>query len=279
MEALNNRELASLIWLAVGLAFCLVKADIRKSLYDMVRAFLHWKILLPLCLLYLYITGLVIVGYKFQIWRPDLLKDTVIWAITTGFVMFFNYDEATAKSKFFRRRILSAFKITVLIEVFVNLFVLNLLAEILLVPFIFILSAMSVVAGMEKRTLPVKRLTDGLLAAIGMFFLIFAINSAATEWATIDKPDLLLNLVLPVWLTIGLLPFVYVLALLASYELAFTRVDMASSDRKRRRRAKLAIVYAVNIHARKFQKLNGWWLRDLTSAKNLSEAVQLIRNH
>lgn len=277
MVELNSREIAILAWLAVVLAACLLKKDLRKSLGAVVGFLLQVKIIIPLLLLAGWIAGEVWLGSRLGIWRPDLTKETLIWGITSGLVMFFKYDEAAKQPRYFRRRIVDAFKITVYIEVFINLFVLSLLAELILQPVLVFIVMISAVAGFKPEHKPVKRLMDGLLIIIGVGLLLLVSKNLIASWHMIDKFDLVLQFALPVWLAIGLLPFVYVIALYANYETTFLRVGAFGKNWRDRLRARAALVIGLSIQARKVGSFGGIWLQRVTDAPTLSAAIKVVR--
>ncbi|HLB66166.1 MAG TPA: hypothetical protein VJJ78_01035, partial [Candidatus Saccharimonadales bacterium] len=206
-------------------------------------------------------------------------KETLIWAITSGLVLFFKLDEASMQPKFFRRRILAAFKITVFIEVFINLFVLSFPAELILQPFLVLIVALSATAALNPEHKPVKKLMDGLLSVIGFGLLFFVTRHLITNWHNIDKGDLLLQLALPVWLTIGLLPFVYIFALYANYETTFLRIGFANKKWRPRLRAYLALIVGLNVQAHKIGAFGGAWLQKVTSAPSLGAALKVVSRY
>ncbi len=110
----------------------------------------------------------------------------------------------------------AAFGITVFLEFFTNLFVLNLIAEFLLQPFLAVLAMVAVVAERDERSRSVKKLVDGFLALIGFTLLAFVSRQLYVNWGNIDKHATPLQLVLPIWLTFGLLPFIRPLSSVSS---------------------------------------------------------------
>lgn len=277
MEALNSREWAVLLWLTVAVLVGLLYKAIRTSMFGVVKAFLSPKIIGPLVLMTAYIWLEAWLGSKLLLWNSDLTKDTIVWAVTSGLVLFFKLDEATTQPKFFRRRVWAAFKITVFIEVFINLFVLSLLpAELILQPFLVLVVALSAL-NPDHRV--VKKLMDGILSVVGFGLLFFVARHLITNWHVIDKGDLLLQLLLPVWLSIGLLPFMYVFALYANYEMTFLRIRFFAKSRRPRLRAYLALIIILNFQTRKVGAFSGQWLQKLSSTRKLRTAFRVVADY
>lgn len=279
MEALNSREWAVLLWLTVAVLVGLLHKAIRTSMFGVVKAFLNPKIIGPLVLMTAYIWLEVWLGSKLSLWNPDLTKDTIVWAVTSGLVLFFKLDEATTQPKFFRRRVWAAFKITVFIEVFINLFVLSLPAELILQPFLVLVVALSATAALNPDHKAVKKLMDGILSVVGFGLLFFVARHLITNWHVIDKGDLLLQLLLPVWLSIGLLQFMYVFALYANYEMTFLRIRFFAKSWRPRLRAYLALIIVLNFQTRKVGAFSGQWLQKLSSTRKLRTAFRVVADY
>jgi hypothetical protein len=135
---LNNREWAILIW-GVGVFLVLMaRKEIRSSVGQLLRTLLSPQLLIPLLVMFGYIVGEVWLGYKARLWRSDLIKDTIVWFVISALAFFFGYDQASKQPHFFRRRLVAAVSIPVFLEFFANLFVLNLIAELALQPFLIL---------------------------------------------------------------------------------------------------------------------------------------------
>lgn len=281
MEILNNREWAIVIWAAIALCLMTLKKDIRKELVNVVKAFLNPKVIIPVILLFTYIVVEVKIGAMLSLWHAGLMKETVVWAVTSGLVMFSQFNTAAVEPKYFRRRILLAFKITVFIEVLINLYAFNLLTELVLQPFILLIVVLAAFAALDKTHKPVEKLMNGILVVIGIVLLSFAIGHIIGDWATLDKSDLVLQLLLPVWLSIGLLPFVYILALYASYETMFLvmRYTGGNHGNKPPLRIKVALLLGLNVRVRQVKGFNGVWQNKILRTKDLKTAFLIIRKY
>src|SRR5207237_846929 len=125
---------------------------------------------------------------------------------------------------------------------------------------------LSVIAGTDQKTRAVKRLIDALTALVGFALLAFVTVGLIANWRQLDWPGTLRRLILPIWLTLGLLPFLYVLSLFSNYEQAFLQLRWASSDPRAIRRAKLALLTDLNVHPRLVGKFVIPWSTRLTEA-------------
>ncbi len=137
---LTNREWAILIW-GIGIFLVLMaRREIRSSIGTLLRTLLSPQLLIPLLVMIGYVVGEAWLGHKARLWRSDLIKDTIIWFIISALALFFGYSQASRQPHYFRRRLVAAIGLPVYVEFLANLFVLNLIAELALQPFLLLLA-------------------------------------------------------------------------------------------------------------------------------------------
>jgi hypothetical protein len=277
MASMNNREWAALFWILVLAVWASRHREFRSRLQSVLRLLLGFEVLLPLILMLAYIAGLVWLGWRLGLWTPDLFKGTVIWFLASALVLFFNLPRASAETGFFRRKALRTLEITVFLAFFLNVFVLNLVAELFLQPVILVLTMLSLVAAGEARYLPVKKLADGLLSLIGFSVAAFVLVQLFRQWDQLDKTAQVFEFALPVCLTLGLLPFIYVMSLFMAYGAAFVRINPMLGERLRRRRAKLALISVIHARTRRLQGFGGHWARQAGSANSFKQARNVVK--
>jgi hypothetical protein len=272
----DNRECAALLWLVIALLWILSRKNLRASVGSLLRAASHPKILLPIVAMFGYVALEVWLGFKLSLWRSDLMKPTLLWLAFTGLAMLFRFDRVPQERHFFRRSVMTALGITAFLEFLVNVAPMNVIAEIVLQPVVAVLAMIPVFAADKERCRSARKAAGILLAFIGFSLLGYTIHQIYSTWEGIDKQTLLRQLALPVWLTVGLLPFIYTLSLLANYELAFMRIDFAAKDRKARWRAKLALLTKLHFRMRDTRAFGGPWSGMIVSASSFSAARQVV---
>jgi hypothetical protein len=95
----DNRELATLLWLSVFLCWVLSKPELRSGLGGVLRSFFHPFICLSLLAMAGYMALEVWAGARLGIWNSELLKPTLLWAVLSGGVMFFESNKAARDSR------------------------------------------------------------------------------------------------------------------------------------------------------------------------------------
>jgi len=121
---LNNREWASLFWLAVLAGFLAYKRVLGPILRPSFHAFVRPPIVGLMIALSCYTVGLVYVGYRSGIWTTDVLKDTVLWFLVAGLPFVFGIS-GSAKRGYLARAAVRSIQVTALLEFYLNLFVFN----------------------------------------------------------------------------------------------------------------------------------------------------------
>lgn len=119
---------------------------------------------------------------------------------------------------------------------------------------------MSIVAAQKPEHRQVKKLVDGLMVVASIWLLLYVVVGLVNNWGSLDKGDLLQQFALPVWLTIGVLPYIYALGLFAAYEQAFIRVNWKSERGLwARTRSKLVLLTSFHVRAREVGAFSGPW--------------------
>ena len=100
---LNNRELASLIWLIVAAAWVLSRRDLRARITSIFKGLANPLLLLPLLGMLGWIALEIWAGGKLALWNTGLISNTVVWTVGTALVLYFNVDKATEDPLFFSK--------------------------------------------------------------------------------------------------------------------------------------------------------------------------------
>ena len=267
----NDRELAVLFWLGAIGVFMLWRSDTRSALGGVAWALLQPKLAAAFLLLLATVVALCSGGSYIGLWDPDLATDTVFWFFGAGAVLFLRIDQAI-EPKFFRKAVTQTLALTD----FVNLFVFGLLLELLLQPLVFFLVAMVAVAASKPEYASVRRLMESLLALVGGIVLVFAAVRIAQTWGEVDLPEISRALFLPVWLTIGILPLICGVALLAGYETALGRATFSLKGRSMPWRVRLAGLVSFHVRLAELKSMESFRLREIAEASSFRDARRKI---
>ena len=281
-EILDNRELAALLLLLAALAGALFLGPIRSSLGKVVQALMSPKLLALLLLMIGYVFLVVLAAHEVGLWSWDLISETAAWFFGSAFVLFLNVSDASRQEGFFRRVVLQTFGVTLLIDFLLNdLFVLSLPAELALQVGVTFLVLMSLVAGQKTEFQRVKTMADILLALIGFALLGFIVLQFVKQWGVVTTQATLLEFVLPIWLTMSFLPFIYGVSLFVAYGSAFRSIDRAALDASLDRswRAKLAVLTVLRGRRLDASAFTGGWAREAASAPSIRDARRVVKQY
>jgi hypothetical protein len=275
----TNRDWASLFWLGVVCVWLLRKSDIGSGLIDILKTWKTPKLSIPTTLLFVYAGGEITLGSHLGLWKHDLIRDSVVWTIGPAIGLLFGVGDAGSKPHFFRDAALRTLKFAVFVEFYLNLTTFSLPAELVLVPVITVVTLLAVFTGTDEQYKQVRTFLNWLSIFIGFGLLIVVSTRLVENWHHIDAVSDLRQFALPVWLTVGLLPYIYALTLWASYESLFVRIRFATEDPAARRRAKRALLLYVNFRVQRVSDFGYPWLRRITAASSFAEARRVAREY
>lgn len=276
---LNNRELAALLLIAAFLAGASLLRPVRASFRKVAKAFFAPKLLLSLLAMLACVGLLIWLGLRTGVWNWDLASETAIWFVGSAFVLFLNQADASRQSGFFWRVVLQTLGITFVIDFIMNdLFVLSLPAELVLQVVVTFLVLLSLVAAQDAAHRPVKRLADGLVSLIVFGLAGFILIQVVRQWNQVTTRANLLELLLPVWLTLALLPFIYLSSILVAYGSAFNRIEGALDDSSHGSwKAKLALVSVLRGRRVDASRFAGGWAKEAAAAPSFRAARRVAR--
>ena len=124
----------------------------------------------------------------------------------------------------------------------------------------------------------VKVFCARMLALIGLALLVLTARQIYLHWQQLNVPDVLLDFALPVWLTIGLVPFLYLFSIYVAYDAAFRRINWEASDPRARWRSGLALLSALRFRTDTVRRFTGYWYfaRKLGEAQTFSDARGVV---
>jgi len=254
-DSLSTRELAIAIWIIIALIVCLLSKGIRHSIFGVFKAVFAWKILVSLFAFFAHTTLYVFILYKLNLWEITMLKDTVIWTFGFGFVALFNTNKVN-DSKYFRNVFFHAIKWTIAIEYLVNFFTFSLAIELILVPIIVLAGMMQAFASFDTKHKQVENLMKKFLLLFSGFVFLFSLYKTIQQHSELFTFENLKSFLLPVYLTITFLPFMYFYNLLVKYEELWVRLKFIIRNKRDRKRIKRRILFVANLNIDKLTSIS-----------------------
>jgi hypothetical protein len=235
---LNSREIAILIWAAIGLVACLFSKNIRRALAGVVRAFFQRQIITVVSLLYIYLALEVGFLQIIGLWNWDQLKNALVLSVAVGFVSILQLNKIGDNPKFYRQWIVDNIQIVAIIEFVAVFYTFPLIVELILIPILTLIGGMIAVGERNENHKPVVNLLNSLLAIFGLFLIGHALYAIIAYPASFWTSQTLRDLYTPIVLSFLLLPFIQVIHLYSAYERVFVLLKINMPDGNLRRYAK-----------------------------------------
>lgn len=254
LQLFNNREISIIIWLGIGLAFFLMKSEVRKSVIDLIKSFFQKTIILSYLIAVAYTFIGVFLLYKFGFWTTSQIKDTLIWSFITVMSTLFSMNEVRDNKKYFKEAALENVKWTIVIEFITGLYTFSLITELILVPVALVLGATKAYAERDEKYAAVKKILDWFLFLMGLVILIHTIHQIRIHIKEFASYDTLRDFVLSPLLALWFLPYIYVMSLYMTYEEYFITMQMRIEDKKLLKFAKHQALLKFNFDTKSFKR-------------------------
>lgn len=217
-DTFNNREKALAVWLLVFLFWTFTKKEVRTSALGVLKAMFLTKIAFVFLGMLIYVSVIILLLYKVDLWDFLLIKDTIYWILGTGFVLLVSVNKALQDKSHFRKILFDTLKLTIILEFIANLYAFGFWIEMLLMPLLFLIVAINAYSGIKTEYEPTKKLTNWILAVLGISMLLFAFSQILFNYHSLTTTYNLQTFILPPILTITFIPFLYIFTLVMAYE-------------------------------------------------------------
>lgn len=268
-DSFSTRELAIAIWILIAIIACLFSKNIRQSMAGVLKALFAWKILVTLLAFFIHTAFYVFILFKIGLWDITLLKDTTIWTLGFGFVSLVNISKVN-DTKYFKNVFFDAIKWTIAIEFIVNFFPFSLTKELILVPIIIFSAMMQAVASFDPKHKQLENLMKNFLMLLSIFIFLFSLYKTVEMHSKLFTIANLKSFILPFYLTITFLPFMYFYNLLVKYEDLWVRLKFIIRNKKDRRRVKRQILFVANFNVNKLVSISKNIVKPLNVHHDLS---------
>lgn len=246
-ENFNNREIAGAIWLLLAFVFFLSKAeDVRRSLAHVFRAVLAPKLLA----VFGYFAGCVAllawIGNSLGFWSSSQTIPTIVWYFIGGLPLLFRAFDAKEGSQHFRGYAKAVVSGTALLEFIYVARTFSLPAELALTPIVTVIAMLAVFSERDPEHAQVNSLMNWLLAAVAVAIFWNSISQILDAPEQFFAADTLQAFMLPIYFTIGSIPFFYALHCYSHIEGARIQIDQKtfqSEELKRYAKKRFILVF------------------------------------
>lgn len=229
MEIFNNRELATIFWIIItiiSITIISIKKETNISLFPLIKAFTHKKILIPFGFMISYIFLMIYLLYIINLWNTTQLKNTFLWFFSFGILTFFNTSKIIEDDSYFKNVIFNNLKLLAVLEFFINVYSFSLITEVILIFLLLTINILFYFAKKEEKHHKIKIFLECCLIFLGFIILIYAFSMMIINPEKIFNKSTVLDFSMPIILTLCYLPFVFLLLLYMTYEKAFLNLHI-----------------------------------------------------
>ena len=278
---LSNRDWAGVFWICVFVIWAAADRSLRDSLRPtlagLLRQLLGPKILAPLVIGAIGVTGLVLILRSFQLWDTALVAETAIWFLLAAPALMLSLTNLENDPRFFTHKALRIVSVTGLLTGFANVFVFPIYVELVLAPLLALLAGIVVVAELNPRHAGVGRASGVVLALAAVAFLCYgAVELATGSDAAAESVGR--ALAAPIWLSLGWLAYLRVVAVPMTYEVTWLRIGLATDNAAAGRRSKLALLRECRLNVHDVASFGAPWIGRLVRARSMASARTIVRN-
>lgn len=258
LEIFSTRETAIIIWSTIFIVVAIFLVKFKMTL-NLLKIFFSYKIQIPLWLMFLYISGIIVCLSLINFWNIDLLKDTIIWSITSATVLFFKVNNAK-DFEYFKPIFLANLKVIVVLEFITNFYTFSFLTEMVFIPTMTFIGVLQIAAEYSSEKNPehskVASCLKKVFSTIGIFIFLYVSYETYKHFNQLLTLQNMKSLLLPIILATLLIPYLYFLALYMNYEILFVRIPYLLKDEKKAKKLKKNILLLANVNLNKLIKIN-----------------------
>ncbi|WP_313182508.1 hypothetical protein [Lacrimispora sp.] len=210
---------------------------------DLLKTARSIQLSLPFFFMMAYSLGITYLFYRTSLWKSIFIKDIVLWVIFVGTPLFFGSINKSFEEHYFRKAVVSNFKLTVLTEFFVSSFTFPLIWEIIMVPVLVFIFMLDAIAATNSEYRPAKKLISVIIIIINIIFLYETVSIATCRLGTLNVLDTLITLLIPIVFSVLYIPISYMFTVFGKYQIVFVRMGFKESKDN----AKIKILHRFKI--------------------------------
>lgn len=197
----------------------LLSPKLQKSIRGLIKTVLHPQLFCLYIIGYIWAFVGIFLLSTIGLWNMDILKDSIVYVLfsltglITNSLSLKSYRELTPIC-------LENIKLGAIISFYVNIYNFNFVIELIGLPIIVFLAFMQAFGESSKvdEHKKVASCLSRVINVIGVLCSVIALSWLIKNWQIIIEENTILSLLLPFFLTVWTLPYIYALAIYSKYE-------------------------------------------------------------
>tara|TARA_R110001606_G_scaffold396832_3_gene571761 strand:- start:3595 stop:4944 length:1350 start_codon:yes stop_codon:yes gene_type:complete len=229
-ESFNNREIAGAIWLFAVFVYCLFFEPIRKAIIGLTRAALQPRLLFVFLFFGGYVAALAWLYKEFGVWKESQIPATVLWYFLAGCSLLGRSISAEEGRLYFRKCVRDSISIIAVVEFIYVFRTFSLFTEIIVTPVVTVLGFLYAFSERDPDHAPVRKLLEFLLLLVAIFFVWKSVSGIWNSPDEFLKMDTVRSFLLPILMTIGSIPFFYIVYCYSQIEISSIRLGVKNNQ-------------------------------------------------
>ena len=225
-ETFNNREIATALWFLLIFGFCLRSNAVRKSLGGLLNALFNKRLLLLFGSFFVNIVGICWILIYLNLWRTDQLVSTILWFFLSSYSLL---DRATCddiEKINIRSLCVDHLRALVVFEFLVVAYTFSLWLEFIVVPLLSILVIPIVYSEYKPEYYTLSTICQRIVMVIVLLMLWNSLKSIVVDSQSFFSTNTGRDFLLPFFLSLGSMPFLYISHCYSVLERAYLRIDL-----------------------------------------------------
>lgn len=225
-ENFNNREIAGTVWLLAIFMFGFLKSkDVRNSLAQVLRAIVAPRLVVVFACLAGYVALLAWIGNSLGFWSSAQTTQTILWYFFGGLPLLVRANDAKEGGRHFLGFAKAAVSVTALLEFIYVARTFSLPVELVLTPIVTVVALMAALSDRDPEHARVKTLMNWLLVAVVGTIFWNSISQVLETPNDFFVADTLRAFILPIYFTLGSIPFFYAVHCYVHIEIARIQIN------------------------------------------------------
>ena len=225
MSIFTTREIASGFWMLIVVIVLLIRKETRDNIITVIRILFGKYLRLIWESFFIYVGVITLLFSHLVLWKFVYLKDIIIWSLTSGVIVCMNSVDGAAKDDYVQKVLKDSLKPMVLVEFIMSTFTFNIIIELIMIPFITVLSLTEAFSESKAEYASVKKFLNGLMGIIGIWIMCGTISIAIDEYQQVDYSDTLISFLIPFVYLIAIIPLLFAWLYIGKYDLIFCRMS------------------------------------------------------
>lgn len=230
IEFFTTREWASITLIILFVLLSAKAKSVRESIIGVVKAFFHWKILLPIICAQIYLSIFAYALYKYGLWNTTILRETIFFLFYTSIALILKYNNNDERISSIKGIVEDTVKATLIIEFYLNIHTFSYGVELIIQ---FLLALLFFMGAYNKRDTKdlakTYSCTQILFYGLSISLLVYSIYMSIGEWKENFTSQTVISLLFPIAATIAYWPFLYIFSVIKAYEEWFVRIYFTSN--------------------------------------------------